>query len=97
MATQEFSKNEQLYLDWVRSHPDSFVVNVERSKNPNNMVLHHAWCKQMNHLHKNAAQGGFTERQYIKICAPDLASLQAWVRQNGRPDGTFSTEHPCYM
>ena len=95
MAAQEFSRNEQHYLEWVHSHPDGFVVNTGRSKNSNYMVLHYAWCGKMRHLSKNATPGGFTERQYIKICATDRASLQAWVRDHGRPDGTFSSEHDC--
>jgi hypothetical protein len=96
MATQEFFHNENGYLNWLRSHPQGFVINTGRSKNTNYMVLHHAWCRQISKYSKNADPGGFTERDYIKICASDLSSLRDWVRQHGRSDGTFSTEHQCY-
>ncbi len=95
-AAQEFSHKEQLYLDWIHSHPHGFVINTGRSKNPSYMVLHRAWCKTMSHYSKNAAPGGFTERDYIKVCASDLSSLREWVRQHGRTDGSFSVEHQCY-
>jgi len=96
MAAQEFSRNEQPYLDWIHSHPHGFVINTGRSNDPKYMVLHQAWCKQISQYSKNAAPGGFTERDYIKVCASDLSSLRDWVRQHGRSDGTFSTEHQCY-
>ena len=96
MAAQEFSRDEQHYLEWLRLHPDGLVINTTKSKNPDYMVLHCAWCGKMRRLSKNAAPGGFTEREYIKICSSDRASLQAWVRDHGRPDGTFSSEHDCH-
>lgn len=96
MAAKEFDRDDKLFLGWTHANDQSYVLNTERSKNPNVMVLHHAWCKKMNQLSKNADPGGFTERDYIKICSPDLASLRDWVRQHGRPDGTFSSEHECY-
>jgi hypothetical protein len=96
MTPQEFPKNDKQYLDWIHSHPRAFVINMERGKNPRYMVLHQAWCKTMNQLVKGAAPGGFTERQYIKVCADDLSSLRNWVRQHGRPDGSFTNEHECY-
>lgn len=96
MAAQEFSGDEQHYLEWLRSNSDGRVINTTKRKNPDYMVLHYAWCKTVSQLGKKAAPGGFTEREYIKICASDRASLQAWVRDHGRPDGTFSSEHDCY-
>jgi hypothetical protein len=35
--------------------------------------------------------GGYTERNYIKICSPVIEGLQTWVGQHGRPDGSFSS------
>ncbi len=96
MEAQEFSNDEQGYLDWIRSHPHGFVLNMKRSKNPNYMVLHKAGCRQISQYSKNADRGGFTERGYIKVCASDVPSLCDWVRQHDRPDGTFSAEHGCF-
>jgi hypothetical protein len=36
--------------------------------------------------------GGFTERDYIKVVAQDVAALLDWVAANGRPERTFSSE-----
>ncbi len=34
--------------------------------------------------------GGFTERDYVKVCSDSIADLGAWVRLHGRPSGSFS-------
>ncbi len=95
MPVQEFIKNEQGYLEWIHKHPDGFVINTGRSKNANYMVLHRASCGSIKDYQKASGPGAFTERDYIKICGSDIASLRDWVRQNGRSDGTFSKEHNC--
>ena len=75
------------YHSWRAAHPDAFVLNVERTRRPAYMVLHRAGCL---HIRKHTNPGAFTERQYVKVCADDVATLRAWTRANGRPDGSFS-------
>lgn len=92
-----FERDEQRYLDWIDRHPDGLVLNMLRSKNPNYRVLHSASCPSIKNYTGRAREGGFVERDYIKVCAQDLESLQAWSRANGRPDGSFSGQHrACY-
>ena len=94
MAQEEFSTGDESYLRWLARHQDGFVVNTTRSKWPSYMVLHRATCPTISRYTKMARPGGFTERQYIKACALDVAGLRAWVRRNGRLDGSFSSECP---
>ena len=54
------------------------------------MVLHKSSCKTIQHypeMHKNP--GGFTERNYIKVCAIEIRDLSNWTRLNGRKNGDF--------
>jgi hypothetical protein len=91
-AAHEFVDDDYGYLNWLLHHSQGFVLNTLRGKTPSYMYLHRATCKKISEYNKSAQPGGFTERDYIKVCAHDVASLQAWVRQHGRPDGTFSNK-----
>jgi len=90
-TVQEFAEDDASYQAWLRRHPAGYIINTPRSKPANYMVLHRASCSTIGDYNKMARPGGFTEREYIKICATDLAGLRAWVRQHGRPDGSFSS------
>ena len=93
--TIEFIGDDLAYLQWLHKHPSGYVLNTERSKNPNYMVLHGAWCQYINGQGSSGKPGRFTERDYIKICSTNVQSLRGWVRDHGRPSGSFSSEE-CY-
>jgi serine/threonine-protein kinase len=86
----EFIGNDEAYLRWLDENPGGYVVNTHRSVNPNYMVLHRATCGMIKST-QGIPTGGYTERGYIKICSPVVEGLQSWVRQHGRPDGSFSS------
>jgi serine/threonine-protein kinase len=86
----EFIGNDEAYLRWLGEHEDGYVVNTHRSVTPNYMVLHKAACGMIKSA-QGVAPGGFTERDYIKVCSDGIEGLRAWVRQHGRPDGSFSS------
>lgn len=88
----EFSDGDEVYQDWLEATPDGYLLNMRRDKNPAYMVLHRATCKRISQYNQMAKPGGYTERDYIKICSNDLSSLKDWTRANGRPDGSFSKE-----
>ncbi len=88
-----FDKDDKPYKDWVKRHPDGYVLNMRREMNPKYRVLHTASCPTITEYNENAKEGGFTERIYIKVCAEDLESLKDWSQANGRPDGSFSGKH----
>lgn len=62
-----FIKDEKVYLEWLDKHPNGYVINIYSNKSPNYSVLHKATCYTIKS--KNMGRpGGFTERQYAKIC-----------------------------
>ena len=92
----EFIEDEERYLQWVINNLSGYVINTTRSMSPKYMVLHKADCYSIREPAKSAKPGGFTERNYIKICSVDIESLRKWVRKHGRADGSFSREcHFC--
>lgn len=91
----EFMDDDTEYLRWLNSHTEGYVLNTTRNKSPEYMVLHRAYCHSISKYSGNAKQGGFTERNYMKVCTEKLDSLRNWVKRNGRPNGTFSSECPC--
>jgi hypothetical protein len=93
MATACFFVDDETgYFRWLADHPDGYVVNTERGISPNYMVLHRATCPSISQPSSQSTAGGFTERQYAKACADTIDDLRGWVRANGRPDGTFTSE-----
>lgn len=88
----EFIDDDRSYLKWLDKNPHGFVINTGRSKSHSYMVLHRASCRSIWAYSGRAQPGAFTQHDYIKICAPDIASLRAWVRRHGRTDGSFSSE-----
>ena len=91
----EFDGNDDDYQAWLAAHPRGFVINTSRrvTRRPAYMVLHRAGCAHISEYTETARpRGGFTERGYIKVCAPTVEILRAWVKRNGRPDGSFSKE-----
>lgn len=92
-----FKDNEKGYQAWLVKHPDGYVLNMKKNKNPKYRVLHTVACDKIKNYTEMAKEGGFTERDYIKVCADDLEDLREWSRSNGRPDGSFSGKHnSCY-
>lgn len=89
---REFKNRERKYQAWLRSHPDGYVLNTRRSPDPDYMVLHRARCRTISQYHAMARPGGYTERDFIKVCADSEAELRAWVKAHGRRDGSFSKE-----
>lgn len=89
-----FTDGDGAYLQWLTQHPHGFVLNTARSSSPGYMVLHRAVCPSISTYTHNARPGGFTERDYIKVCSADIEQLRVWVRQHGRPDGSFSRDCP---
>jgi serine/threonine protein kinase len=86
----EFIGNDETYLHWLGEHPEGYVINTHRNVTPNYMVLHKATCGTVKST-QGISPGGFTERDYIKVCAGSIELLREWAKQHGRPDGSFSS------
>lgn len=91
MSTYVFQTDAE-YQRWLAENPSGFVVNTTCTATPSYMVLHRANCPHISDPIHEAAPGGFTERDYIKVVAVDLESLRDWTAANGRQDRTFSNE-----
>jgi hypothetical protein len=85
-----FRSMEQEYIEWLGRHPRGFVVNAQRNPKPGYLQLHRAWCKWIYDAGK--APGAYTERAYIKVCAPTREPLERWAREL---DGQLGTRCSC--
>jgi hypothetical protein len=85
-----FAKSDADYFKWLAAHPKGFVLNTTREKNPKYLVLHRATCRTISKYSGKQKPGGFTERDYIKICADKEKSLLEWVHSNYGPKVEFS-------
>ncbi len=92
MKYLEFINNEIGYLNWVSSNPDGFVINTSKGKRLDYRILHSADCDYVTTLQGNAKRGGFTERNYIKICSGGVEGLRDWTRSEGEASGKFTQE-----
>jgi hypothetical protein len=90
-----FCHSDVEYLQRCDSHPTGCAVNTERGVNRNHLVLHVAGCPHTRNYGGTARPGGFTERQYIKICSTDLDELREWAQgRSGRASG-FTGQCGC--
>jgi hypothetical protein len=89
-----FDKSDAAYQEWLLRNETGYVINTPRNLSPSYMVLHRASCKTIRQYNEMAREGGFTERQYVKVCATTIGELRDWVRTHGRPDGSFSRHCP---
>jgi hypothetical protein len=87
-----FDSDDNAYQAWLAANPNGYVINTRRDFEPSYMVLHRASCRTIREYTDMAGEGGFTERDYVKVCAESVSALREWVRQHGRPEGTFSNE-----
>jgi len=78
----EFSEDNGGYEQWIALSPNQFVINAERSLNPDTMVLHRAVCHTIN---GTPARGTTWIGSYVKICGTrrELEARYATARPCG--------------
>lgn len=77
MTITIFDNDDRAYLKWLSSHPEGFVVNGRRKFDPDYLVLHRATCGSVNVFRgMEEKPGGFTERNYVKLCGESISSLE---------------------
>ena len=80
-----FDGDDKKYLAWLDKNQRGFVVNTranaQRKPTPSSLMLHCASCTSIGRDNSNVLSGGFTQRQYIKICAPTKDKLRTWVKK----------------
>ena len=60
----EFIDDDLSYLGWDAAHPDGYVLNVRRSPDPRNVILHRANCMTIsNSVSSEAMLQGAAKRE----------------------------------
>jgi hypothetical protein len=82
-SVELFDRAEAAYLEWVDTHPDGYVANVDRKAVvPEYPMLHRATHAAV----FSDRIGNFTTGDYMKYCSTDLDTLETWVSAVcGRP------------
>ena len=92
-GAMEFVNNEQEYQNWLKQHPQGFVVNTpaKPDKRKEYTALHKASCSAISRYSDKITAGAYTERDFIKVCANDVSSLVRWTARIGRIGEPFSS------
>lgn len=80
MSVHEFRDEDAAYLKWTSQHRGGYTINIQRTLNPSNARLHRADCRTVSGSHP---RNGPRTSHYIKVCANDIAELDAWATAHG--------------
>ena len=80
-VAREFRDDDDGYLAWIANHPDGYVINIVRGHTPAGARMHRATCWTVSR--PGLRGGAWTEGQYVKICADQLADLEHWAATVG--------------
>ena len=86
-SPQTFDNSDIEYHSWLAQHPDGHVLNLRRNPSSVYCVLHRARCYSI--AHQNGEPGRFTQRQYIKVCADEVAPLATYASGLKKRTGAF--------
>ncbi len=68
--------DDEGYRAWVAFHRGGYVINIQRSYNPSDAVLHQATCYTIN---GDPARGDVFVGDYVKVCGSRRAALDEWA------------------
>lgn len=71
--------DDEGYRAWVAIHRGGYVLNTEKSYNPNYLILHQATCHTIN---DEPARGDVFVGDYVKVCALRRSELEDWAINN---------------
>lgn len=84
---QEQEDSEQQYRMWLDANPDGYVLNLlKKSEGKNDAsaerytCLHSSACDSINNNRSYSQPEPFTGGDYFKVCAEDLAEIEAEAR-----------------
>ena len=77
MSVHQFRDDDAGYLQWLRDHPDGFVLNIQHSHHASDAKVHRADCHTISG--ENPAGGAWTGPSYIKVCADRLTAVEQWA------------------
>ena len=67
------------YRAWIAIHRGGYVVNIHKTYNPSDAILHQATCHTIN---GEPARGNVFVGDYVKVCAARRAALDEWAILN---------------
>ena len=72
--------NDDGYRAWITTHRGGYVINLQKTHNPSDAILHQATCHTIN---DEPARGEvFVGASYVKVCAVRRAELVDWAIRN---------------
>ena len=75
----KFEDDDEGFLQWIRSHPDGYVINAVRGDRPREAWLHQAQCPLI-----TQSKVALT-KEYVKYCGTGRASLREWCKRRLGP------------
>jgi hypothetical protein len=88
---RDAAHNDHAYRDWVQSHSEGYIINTHNGIDSEYMALHRTSCNIITDLARYEP-GAYTERNYAKICGDSRSELVDWMKEHGRPNGSFTSE-----
>jgi len=82
MALEVFDKKDDPYLKWMKDNPSGYVINTNRFKSSTYVTLHQSGCYTISKYIKGQSKGGYTARDYIKVCSNNPQELFDWALKN---------------
>lgn len=82
MALIVFEREDTPYLQWIDDNPNGYVVNTGRGRNSSYFTLHRSSCRTISRYIKGQYEGGYTARDYIKVCSNDAQEILYWASMN---------------
>jgi putative restriction endonuclease len=81
MSYTIFDSSDVPYLEWLRTHPEGYVLNTRRGKGAHFAMVHLANCS---HIASTAgiSDDGYTMRDDIKVCALEVEELITFVKEH---------------
>lgn len=79
MTVFDDGRDDDRYRAWVAIHRGGYVINIEKSFNPTDAILHQATCHTIN---GDPAPGDVFVGDYVKVCAARRAELDRWAMRN---------------
>lgn len=78
-AWRIFEDDDKGFLEWMREHPGSFVLNTRRRRSHPNCVIHRAGCPHLQGIRNAPDRGTLTGAPVVKVVAATVDALMEYV------------------
>lgn len=91
MEPQEFDGGDEPFLEWMKKHPEGYVLNVKQKSTSGFAVFHDSQCSHISGVLSSHRSDAHTKHDKIKVCAEETEPLVEWLADN-RPKAVFGAE-----